>query len=249
MNLSRLTLLLSMLTYAGAVVTLLLASPALGQSSSLYVDGPEPVATPEPTGADRPSPLAPAVARGSLIAVTMPEPRRFSIHDLIFITVRESSESRFDASLETEKETGLEGDVTAFPTFTLSDLLELRFKSKDFSEDPNRPRVQLGFEREFEGEGESTRSDVMTARVAARVIDIRPNGNLVLEARKHLRTDEESVTILLTGTCRPIDVNPDNTLDSYKLYDLHLVKITDGEVHKAATKGVFTKLLDLLFNF
>ena len=241
--------------FACAVLALGMAGHAAAQSSSLYVEEPERVASPQtappgvaaqPRGRTAEDPLAPALASHSLVAVTLPEPRRFAVHDLIFVTVRESSESRFDGTLETEKEGEIGGEVTAFPSMTLQDLFELRFQSRELGE--NRPRVAAEFDKEFEGEGEMTRSDTMTARVAARVIDIRPNGNLILEARKHIRTDEESVTLLLTGTCRPQDVNPDNTLESFKLYDLHLHKITDGEVRNAAKKGVITKFFDALFN-
>jgi len=224
---------------------------ARGQSSSLYLDEPtvagEASAPPAARGRVAQDPLAPALSRHSLVAVSLPEPRRFAVHDLVFITVRESSESRFDGTLETEKESTVEGEVTSFPSMSLRDLLDLNLNSRDLGED--RPRVGVEFDREFEGEGELVRSDSMTARLAARVIDIRPNGNLVLEARKFLRTDDDSVTLLLTGTCRPQDVGPDNTLESYELYDLHLVKVTDGEVKKASTKGVLTRFLDLLFNF
>ena len=241
------------------VVAALFAASAMGplhvdahaQSSSLYVAEP---ASPAASSAQPPArgrvaedPLAPALARHSLVAVSLPEPRRFAIHDLVFITVRESSESRFDGSLETEKQTEVEGEVTSFPSMTLQDLFELNLNSRELGED--RPRVGAELSREFEGEGEMSRSDSMSARLAARVIDIRPNGNLILEARKFLRTDDESVTLLLTGTCRPQDVAADNTLASYKLYDLHLVKITDGQVRKASTKGLITKFFDLLFNF
>lgn len=243
------------LAFACSVLMLFAAKQASAQSSSLYVEAPERVATPQapppgvaaqPRGRTAEDPLAPALASHSLVAVTLPEPRRFAVHDLIFVTVRESSESRFDGSLETEKEGEIGGEVTSFPSMTLQDLFDLRFRSRDLGE--NRPRVAAELEKEFEGEGEMTRSDTMTARLAARVIDIRPNGNLILEARKHIRTDEESVTLLLTGTCRPQDVNPDNTLDSFKLYDLHLIKVTDGEVRNAAKKGLITKFFDLLFN-
>jgi flagellar L-ring protein FlgH len=252
---SRLTDYLALFVFACAVLALLASLHASAQSSSLYVEEPERVAASQtaPLGVAAQSrgrtvedPLAPALASYSLVAVTLPEPRRFAVHDLIFVTVRESSESRFDGSLETEKQGEIGGEVTAFPSMTLQDLFELRFSSRELG--ANRPRVAGEFDKEFEGEGEMTRSDTMTARVAARVIDIRPNGNLILEARKHIRTDEESVTLLLTGTCRPQDVNPDNTLDSFKLYDLHLIKITDGEVRNAAKKGLITKFFDALFN-
>jgi flagellar L-ring protein precursor FlgH len=104
-------------------------------------------------------------------------------------------------------------------------------------------------ENEFEGEGDYSRSESMSGRITARIIDVKPNGTLVLEARKQVASDDESFEIVVTGTCRAEDITADNTVLSTELYDLQLSKQHDGELRSATDKGVFTKLLDFLFNF
>ncbi len=89
----------------------------------------------------------------------------------------------------------------------------------------------------------------MTGRVQARVIDVKPNGTLVLEARKFNQIDDETLTIVLTGVCRAEDITVDNTILSSELYDLSLVKTHTGELRRASKKGLITRLLDLLLNF
>jgi len=234
----------------GGLLVLVAAMTSNAQSSSLYLEQEQAELRPALStyqGRTVEDPLAPAIAQSSMMAVTLPEPRQFAVHDLVFIVVRESSQSKFDGSLETDTSSELDGEVTSFPTMTLADLLQLQFQSRDLGSD--NPKVGIEFERSFQGEGEQTRNETMTARLTARVIDIRPNGNLILEARKHMQTDDESVTLSLTGTCRPEDIDSDNTLESYKIYDLHLYKITDGEIRQASQKGLLTKLFDLIFNF
>ena len=52
-----------------------------------------------------------------------------------------------------------------------------------------KPAVKADGEREFEGEGTASRTDTLTARITGRIIDIRPNGNLVIEAVKEITTE------------------------------------------------------------
>ena len=58
------------------------------------------------------------------------------------------------------------------------------------------------------------RSDKVAAveEMTATIIDIKPNGNLVFEARKQIRHDDEVSSMRLTGLCRSDDVTPDNSV-------------------------------------
>ena len=89
----------------------------------------------------------------------------------------------------------------------------------------------------------------MTARIQARVIDIKPNGTLVIEARKSVTSDHEHYTLVATGTCRVDDITVDNTILSSQLADLFIDKQHHGTLKRASEKGLFTNLLDAIFNF
>jgi len=227
------------------------AMPAWAQSSSLmaqptvpqqrepeqiYSGGAEPIETD----------LMPAVATVSFTAVAPPEPRRFAMHDLITIIVREDTENESEATLETEKESGYSGEISDFPRLDLVDLLQFQLRASD---NENPPRLGIDFDSEFEGEGERSNRDTFTSRLQAKVIDVKPNGLLVLEARKRIRSDADSFNLVVTGTCRAEDVTVDNTVLSTQLADLAVVKEHAGPLHETAKKGVLTKFFDLLFNF
>ena len=111
------------------------------------------------------------------------------------------------------------------------------------------PRLGLNFENEFQGKGDYERRDDFTARITAEVIEVLPNGNLVLEARSQIRMDEEVSTMKVTGTCSPDAVTPANTVFSSNLHDLKIEKINTGELKKANQKGFLSKLLDAVFSF
>lgn len=234
--------------HLSALAAVLAVAPsAFAQSSSLYVS---PVTVePEPLPAYGPPPppssLAPALRETSFTTVRAAEPRMFQVHDLVQIIVRENSEAESSSSLETEKEAEWDGELDAFPRLALSDLIDFKLRPGEF--DPVELRAQ--YNQEFQGEGEYERKDSVSDRITARVIDVKPNGLLVLEARKEVVNDQEELTLSLTGTCRAEDVSIDNTVLSTQLYDLRLDKQHKGELRKTAKKGILTKVLEGLFNF
>jgi len=185
------------------------------------------------------------VARYTSVYARRPEPQHYAVNDLVTIVVRESFDTELESESSTEKSIDYQGAITDFPHLALLDLLEGQLRPGD-SED-----VLLGvnYESEFEGEGEYARSESMTGRITARVLDVKPNGTLVLEARKTLVNDGEEVTIVATGICRVEDISPDNTVLSTQLYDLFIDKQHEGELKEATEKGLLTRVLDWIFGF
>ena len=217
------------------------------QSSSLYVSEDAPSQRPVAIINGIPDRLSPFVSRASLAAVRLPEPQQFAVNDLITIIIRESIQSESESELGTAKDFSIQGLLSAFPSLQLKDLVNLQLRPSDF--DDGQPQVSFNINHDFEGEGEYERSDTFTTRLTARIIDIKPNDTLVLEARKYIRSDKESVKIIMTGTCRKEDISANNSVLSTQIYDLHLVKEHEGELRDATKKGLITKFFELLFNF
>jgi len=236
------------------------AAPAWGQSSSLYVteqtnDGADPFANVviSESGemgvrSDRlPDPVSPQLRQASLAAVAVPEPRTYQVNDLVTIIIRESTTADIDASLNTEKEVDWQGEIAEFPKLNLADLLEMQVAPNTFPD--GTPKLDVNFNNEFEGDGQYEHNTEMTARLAARIIDIKPNGLMVLEARKFVENDDETMTLVVTGTASVDSVQIDNTVLSSDLYDLHISKQHTGELRKTTKKGLLSNLMDFIFNF
>ena len=189
--------------------------------------------------------LSPAIAASSLMAVAAPAPRTYAVHDLIAIVIREDTQTRFSSKLETEKEAEYTGEIAEFPRFNLSDFVDFNLRPNTF---PNGTlKLQVNGGSEFEGEGDYNNSQTMTARIQASIIDIKPNGNVVLEARKSVRSDGEHYVLVATGTCRVDDITAANSILSSQLADLYIDKQHQGHLRKAADKGLLTNVLDFLF--
>lgn len=182
----------------------------------------------------------------SLFAVAPPQPRRFQLHDLVQIIVRETSTAKSTHDLETKKDTEIDGRVNAWPHLSLQDLLDLQLRAGSGAD---LPAANVEFTKDFKGEGDYQRKDDLSARITAEVIEVLPNGNLILEARSHIKTDDEEQTMKVTGICRPEDVTAVNTVLSNQIHDLRIEKMHKGELKKTGSKGIITKVLETVFAF
>ena len=107
-----------------------------------------------------------------------------------------------------------------------------------------KPGVKADMNRQFDGNASASRTDSLVARIQAEIIDVKPNGVLVLQASKSVQMEENSYTITVTGTCRTRDITPDNTILSTQIAELQVIKEGDGTVKDATQRGVLHKLLD-----
>lgn len=182
----------------------------------------------------------------SMFAIAPPRPRTFQVHDLVQIIVRETSQAKSSQELETKKDSKIDGGVDAWPHFDLVDMLNLKLQD---GTGENLPQVKVNFSKDFKGEGDYDRKDDLTARLTAEVIQVLPNGNLVLEARTNIKTDKETQSMKATGVCRPSDITAANTILSNQLHDLTIEKMHGGELRDASQKGIIAKILETVFAF
>lgn len=213
------------------------AGSASGQSLFLVSDH----APPDAPGVSQPL-VAPSQV--SLLWVPEPEPRVFQKHDIITILIDEVSSQTSSQKLETETESDASANLGAM--LSLAKLLELRIEQGDTS---NVDLIEFGASREFTGEGDYERKDRFVARITATVLEVKPNGALVLEATKRIAKDDEIQTIVLSGMVREEDITRQNTVLSSQMAGLNVVSKNEGPVRDAAKKGIITEVLDALFAF
>jgi flagellar L-ring protein FlgH len=224
----------------------MVGSVARAQSLNLPPTNPAPgpASAPSTSGQPARAMFGDSIYDFSLISVRPPQPKSHQIHDLVTIIIEETSSQQAQQKLETNKKYNLNDAISRFPS--LRNLLELQLVNGD---DSSPFSAALSGDHKFSGDGKFERKDRFTARITARVIDVKPNGVLVLEARKHVAKNEEVQGILISGECRQEDVTDKNTVLSSQIADLTLLAESSGEVDKAATKGLIPRLLETLFAF
>lgn len=199
---------------------------------------------PTQTGLAVPASTDEALRGMSLFLVTPPPPRKYQKHDLVEIIINESSNQKSEQTLDTKKDYKIGAELARFPS--LRHLLELQLRDGDSTPVVG---VDLTSNNKFEGDGEYERRDKFTARIAAVVIEVKPNGTLLLEARKQVNTNKEETTLVLSGLARPEDISVQNTVQSSQLANLALTVKNEGDVKSTATKGIIPQIFDTIFNF
>lgn len=184
-----------------------------------------------------------SAADASWFTVPAPKPKTLSKHDLVTVIVREQSSFSSDGKTDLKKDASIDATIDNFPKFDLSNFA---FENAVGTVKPN---LKISGQRDFKTQGKIDRSDNFTARIQAEIIDVKPNGTFVIQARKRIVTDEEEQMFILTGVGRVQDVLPDNTLMSTQLYDLELKKTHKGAVKDTTTRGWVPRFFDWLNPF
>lgn len=216
-----------------------LSSAPVASGQSLFMRN-EPVQVDENGNTD---PLA-ALRATSLVFTEPPRPRTYALYDKVTIIIDETSKQTSKQTLDSKKDYDLTDTLAQFPG--LAALIE-DFELTNGIGNPTSLDVRS--KNKFKGQGTYDRSDRFTAKITATVIDVKPNGVLVLEARKTKVTDEESQTIVLSGECRQEDVTTSNTVLSSQIAELTLVTKNEGQVKDSSTKGWIPRVLEAIFNF
>jgi flagellar L-ring protein precursor FlgH len=191
--------------------------------------------------ADRPDPQANALLlRWSPLAIKSPDQEKVKVHDLITIIVRESKIAKTDSKLESKKDWQLDSSLDEWIRFSNAHgMVPAQFTQ-------GNPSAKFDFLNDYKGDGQYNRKDELTTRVTARVIDVKPNGNLVLEATKQIMMDDDGYTLTLTGECRANDVTADNTVLSTQIADPVIDVQHTGAVRDATRRGWIQRALDLM---
>jgi flagellar L-ring protein precursor FlgH len=101
----------------------------------------------------------------------------------------------------------------------------------------------------FKGSGTTSRSNKMKATLTGQVIEVLPNGNLRIAAKKFMTINGEQQYILLTGIIRPEDIASDNIVYSKNIADAQIEYNGKGILSRSQKTGWASILLSILWPF
>jgi len=99
------------------------------------------------------------------------------------------------------------------------------------------------------GTGTADQTASLTGSVAVSVVEVMPNGNLVLRGEKQLALTEGSEVIQVAGIIRPDDVAPNNTVQSRRLANAQISYRGTGDLANATRAGWGTSAVLKLWPF
>lgn len=155
------------------------------------------------------------------------------IGDILTIEVEETSSLVSSMKLSTSKASNVKND---FSKLLFSNIL---------THNGETPATDLTTaENSHEGTGEIDNSHTVKTSISVQVVDVLPNGNLVLEGMRVLTYAGETYYLLVQGICRPEDVDTENTISSSQVADGHIEVVAQGSLTEAEREGWASKLVN-----
>jgi len=75
---------------------------------------------------------------------------------------------------------------------------------------------------DLEGQASTASSTALTTSLTGRVVDLLPNGFLVVEAVRSISMNDQQQTVIVHGVVRPADISPDNSVLSTQVGELEI---------------------------
>jgi len=170
------------------------------------------------------------------------EPQPIQLHDIVTVIISESAVVTSQGLMDRKKK--------AYGDLLLKDWVLLKgFALVKDPQSGGEPHVRGEVDNKMRSEAQFETRDTMKFHIACNVVDIRPNGNLILEGRRQISNNEDVWEYSLTGEIRPKDVLPNNTVQSENVAEMKLNKHEIGHVRDAYRRGWMLKWLDAVQPF
>jgi len=101
----------------------------------------------------------------------------------------------------------------------------------------------------FSGSGSTSRQENLNATITARVVDVMPNGNLLIEGHRNIKVNEEDQIIILEGTIRSRDIALDNTVNSIYIADARISYAGRGIISDQQSRGWLMGIFEKIWPF
>jgi flagellar L-ring protein precursor FlgH len=158
------------------------------------------------------------------------------VDDILTIRVVESTQAVVSADASNERDTKLTAGFD-----------NLFGAEKHITELPNMIGGTAG--ASFAGKGATSRAATLETTLTARVVDVLPNGNIVVEGRREVRVNNENQIVYLTGVVRPEDVSAGNIVLSSAIAQMSVKVQGKGTVSQPLKPGWLYRLLTGILPF
>jgi flagellar L-ring protein precursor FlgH len=109
--------------------------------------------------------------------------------------------------------------------------------------------IKADSKNEFEGGGDSAANNVFTGSIAVTVIEVLPNGNLVVAGEKQIGINQGSEFIRLSGVVNPTFILAGNQVSSTTVADARIEYRGSGYIDEAQTMGWLARVFQSVMPF
>lgn len=173
------------------------------------------------------------------------------VNDLVTILINESTSAQKKASTSASRDSSTNYGLDSFfgmnTDFNIQNLPLINgfYKAGNvFS-----PTVKGSAKSDFKGDGDTERAGKITGTITAKVVEVLPNGNLVIESRKEIIVNNEKEILVLRGIIRPDDISQNNTILSQYVADAQIYLVGEGTLGDKQSQGWLVRFLDKIWPF
>jgi flagellar L-ring protein precursor FlgH len=151
------------------------------------------------------------------------------VNDLVTIRVVES----LSASGSAESNVGKNGNASAaFPGRIGTELARI---------------LPMSTATAFNGSGGTTRTTELFATLTARVTEVLPSGDLVVEGVREVNINGDRSVVVLSGVVRASDIQPGNVVLSSQVGQLRIQSLSAGLMRDSLTPGWLVRIFNKIF--
>jgi flagellar L-ring protein precursor FlgH len=171
------------------------------------------------------------------------------VGDIVTINIVENSRASKNANTNTGRQSSIQANTNALLGY--EDPTNLPLVGGAFNSLNYRPNVGVdaNFASSFSGSGTTNRNENMTARISARIIQVLPNGNLVLRGSQEILVNNERQYITVQGVVRPHDITAENTVLSTYIADARIDYTGQGDLSRKQREGWLSRFFDTVWPF
>lgn len=182
-------------------------------------------------------PPAPEIRAWAWMSALALDHRAAHVNDLVTIRVVENITGQGTADAALTKDSS--GSVALSKLFGME-------KKLPSSADPSA-LVAAKTATDFKGAGTTTRAGVLTAQMTARVSDLLPNGDMVIEGVREIEINGDHQIVVLSGVVRQVDIDQNNVVLSTEIGQLRIRYFGKGLMKDNLKPGWLVRVLNKVF--
>lgn len=164
-----------------------------------------------------------AIFQNSFARPLFEDRRARNLGDTITITITENTSASKKSNNKLDRSATNEASVSA-----MTGMPGKRLNGLDF---------QTSTTNAFEGKGEAAANNAFNGSITVTVIDVLPNGNLLVSGEKQLAIGNEQEYVRISGVVNPSFVDAANTIASSKVADARIEYKSAGQLGEGMSMG------------
>ncbi len=114
---------------------------------------------------------------------------------------------------------------------------------------PQGDIVDISSVTQASGSGSITRNESIELKIAALVVQMLPNGNLVVAGRQEVKVNQELRELRVAGIIRPQDIQMNNTIPYDKIAEARITYGGRGQISRQQERGYGEDAMDIILPY